>query len=85
MLHPEYAAPFWTNFRLVDGKCKLSLLRVFILWIDELSRNNFLLLTTKTSKENKYWDGRGSILSCFNNGRHVSFLPEFVMICIIIF
>ena len=84
-MHPEYATPFWINVRLVDGKCMLSLLCVFTLWIDELGRNNFLLLTTKTSKENKYWDGRGSILNCLNNGQHVSFLPEFVMIRIILF
>ena len=65
VFHPEYATPFWTNVKPVCGKCKLSLWWVCILWICEFNKNNFLLVTTKSNKENIYFDGKGSILcSC---------------------
>ena len=84
-MHPEYATPFWTNVKPVCGKCKLSPWRVCILWICEFNKNNSLLVTTKSNKENIYCDGKGSILSCLNNGRHVSHLLDFVIILIIVF
>ena len=71
-MHPEYATPFWTNVKPVCGKCKLLLCQVGILWICEFNKNNFLLVITKSNKENIYCDGKGSIPSCLNNGRHVS-------------
>jgi hypothetical protein len=84
-LHSEYATPFWINVKPVDDQCKLLLWRVFMSWICELSKNNFLLVATKRSKENIYWDGRGNIRSWLNNGQHVSRLLEFVIIRIILF
>ena len=63
-MHPEYATPFWTNVKSVWGKCKLSLWRVCILWICEFNKNNFLLVTTKSNKENIYCDGKGSVYTC---------------------
>ena len=65
---------FCTNVKPVEGKRRLLLWRVFMSWIWELSKNNFLLVATKRSKEQMYWDGRVSIWSIrswLNNGRHV--------------
>jgi len=53
---------------------------MFMSWICELSKNNFLLVATKRSKEQMYWDGGGNIQSRFNNG-----VLEFVIIHIILF
>ena len=47
--------------------------------------DNFLLVTTKSNKENIYCDGKGSIPSFLSNGRHVSRLLDFVIILIILF
>ena len=69
-----------SNVKPVWGKCKLSLWRVCILWICEFNKNHFLLVTTKSNKENIHCVGKGSIPSFLNNGRHVSRLLDFVII-----
>ena len=76
---PRVCNTFWTNVKPVCGKCKLWLWRVCILWICEFNKNNFLLVTTKSNKESIYCDGKGSIPSFLNNGRHVSRLLDFVI------
>jgi len=40
-----------------------------------------LLVTTKSNKENIYCDGKGSIPSFLNNGRHVSRFMKIINIC----
>ena len=47
-MHPEYNTAFGL-VQTVDGICRLSLLRVYISWTEELDMNKFLLLTTKIS------------------------------------
>ena len=69
----------------VDDSCKLSLYRVCVLWTCEFSWNNFLFVITKRSIENIYCDGRSNIRRYLNNGWHVSYLLEFVMILTIRF
>jgi len=85
ILLPEYSTPFWTNVRFVEGKCRLWLKRVFKLWISELDWKKSLFLITKTSREKIYWDGSESIHNCLTRWQHVSWLPEFVIILIILF
>jgi len=70
-LHPEYVTPFWTNVRPVCGKCKLSLWRVYILWICEFNENNFLLVTTKSNKENIYYKWWQICPLCSNQGHTI--------------
>jgi len=85
ILLPEYSTPFCTNVKIVEGKCKLYLKRVFKSWISELDRNRPLFLVTKTSNKKIYWDGSESICNCLNSWPRESRLPEFVMILIIRF
>jgi hypothetical protein len=55
ILVPEYKTPFWTRRRLIAGKCRLCLQRLFRSWISEFDGKKSLysyLTTNITNKKN---------------------------------
>ena len=65
----------------VGFDCNVCLGCEFQSWIGR----NLYFLITKTSREKMYCDGSENICKCLNSCRHVSRLPELVIILIILF
>ena len=58
---------------------------VLILYISELTRSRFLLLTTKRMRENIYCDISGKIFNVLENYLHKSLIPRPTIILINLF
>jgi len=77
-----------SHFRIskfTEGKWRLELCLVFILWISGFIKNWSLLLTTNISREHMYCELSGKIFSFLNKILQESLFPQPIIILITLF